>query len=241
MHDITRLVQIAMAVEPLPDKEGLTTRYKNIEETLKLEYFITGAINSGLAIDRLMERKEGEDCYDLLFKAYIDNHLNRGGLRVNEGMLQLFWPIILSIKKSPNLTDTTKILEGATKALMYTSTADSLYLQQAQNFGYSQWSGHFEKVKMISLELDSVYEYYANLFKEGSKVETRWGGEFIHKFPRVRYYLSLIDRDIPYSKAMEEVYRTLIKEDHFSPPGMMADFLAVATFLLMYAEDYKIR
>jgi len=241
MHNITRLVQIAMAIEPLPDKKGLTTRYKNIEETLKLEYFITGAINSGLAIDRLMERKEGEDCYDLLFKAYVDNHLNRGGLRVNEGMLQLFWPIILSIKNSPNSTDITKIINGATKALIYTSATDSLYLQQAQNFGYSQWSGHFEKVKMISLELDSVYEYYANLAKEGSKVERGWGREFIHKFPRVRYYLSLIDRDIPYSKAMEEVYETIIKEDHFSPPGMVADFLAVSIFLLMYAEDYKIR
>ena len=37
---IARLVQIAMAVEPIPTKEGLTTRHQDITHTLKLEYCI---------------------------------------------------------------------------------------------------------------------------------------------------------------------------------------------------------
>jgi triphosphoribosyl-dephospho-CoA synthetase len=68
---IARFVQISMAIEPVPIKEGLTTRYKDIVDTLKLEYFIVGAINSGLVIEELMNRKKGEVTYDLLFKSTV--------------------------------------------------------------------------------------------------------------------------------------------------------------------------
>ena len=35
LKDIPRLVQLAFALEPIPDKEGCTTRYKDVVDNLK--------------------------------------------------------------------------------------------------------------------------------------------------------------------------------------------------------------
>ena len=39
-ENVTRIAQIAMAIEPIPNKVGLTTRYEDKVDTLKLEYFV---------------------------------------------------------------------------------------------------------------------------------------------------------------------------------------------------------
>jgi len=110
--NITRLMQIAMAIEPIPNKKGLTTRYKDIGDNLKLEYFIIGSINSGFVIEELMNRKSGEVSYDLLFKSTVQNQLHRGGLRVNAGQLQFLWPILLVIREYPSIKDFNLILDN---------------------------------------------------------------------------------------------------------------------------------
>ena len=65
-ENVTRIAQIAMAIEPIPNKVGLTTRYEDKVDTLKLEYFVISAINSGNRIYELMCREKFTPSYDLL-------------------------------------------------------------------------------------------------------------------------------------------------------------------------------
>ena len=242
--NITRLMQIAMAIEPIPNKKGLTTRYKDIGDNLKLEYFIIGSINSGFVIEELMNRKSGEVSYDLLFKSTVQNQLHRGGLRVNAGQLQFFWPILLVIREYPSIKDFNLILDKTEEIMLNTCREDSIWLQATDNFSYSLWEHHLPRIKLIDLECDSVFEAYTIMYENsGSDNSTMFHcKEFLDGYPYIRKLYSNFDQEIPYSEGMSILYNWALNNiDGELPKGQIADALACVTFLAMYIEDYKIR
>ena len=239
--NITRLIQIAMAIEPIPNKKGLTTRYKDIVDNLKLEYFIIGSINSGFVIEELMNRKSGEVSYDLLFKSTVQNQLHRGGLRVNAGQLQFFWPILLVIRKYPFIEDFNLILDKTKEIMLNTCREDSIWLQATNNFSYSLWEHHLPRIKLIDLECDSVFEAYTVMYEISDANRTYFSKEFLDGYPCIRKLYSNFDQEIPYSEGMSILYDWALDNIDEFPKGGIADILACVTFLAMYIEDYKIR
>ena len=234
-------MQIAMAIEPIPNKKGLTTRYKDIVDNLKLEYFIIGSINSGFVIEELMNRKSGEVSYDLLFKSTVQNQLHRGGLRVNAGQLQLFWPILLVIRKYPFIEDFNLILDKTKEIMLNTCREDSIWLQATNNFSYSLWEHHLPRIKLIDLECDSVFEAYTVMYEISDANRTYFSKEFLDGYPCIRKLYSNFDQEIPYSEGMSILYDWALDNIDEFPKGGIADILACVTFLAMYIEDYKIR
>ncbi len=239
--NITRLMQIAMAIEPIPNKKGLTTRYKDIGDNLKLEYFIIGSINSGFVIEELMNRKSGEVSYDLLFKSTVQNQLHRGGLRVNAGQVQFFWPILLVIREYPSIKDFNLILDKTEEIMLNTCREDSIWLQATDNFSYSLWEHHLPRVKLIDLECDSVFEAYTVMYEISDANRTYFSKEFLDGYPCIRKLYSNFDQEIPYSEGMSILYDWALDNIDEFPKGGIADILACVTFLAMYIEDYKIR
>jgi len=239
--NITRLMQIAMAIEPIPNKKGLTTRYKDIGDNLKLEYFIIGSINSGFVIEELMNRKSGEVSYDLLFKSTVQNQLHRGGLRVNAGQVQFFWPILLVIREYPSIKDFNLILDKTEEIMLNTCREDSIWLQATNNFSYSLWEHHLPRVKLIDLECDSVFEAYTVMYEISDANRTYFSKEFLDGYPCIRKLYSNFDQEIPYSEGMSILYDWALDNIDEFPKGGIADILACVTFLAMYIEDYKIR
>ncbi len=239
--NITRLMQIAMAIEPIPNKKGLTTRYKDIVDNLKLEYFIIGSINSGFVIEELMNRKSGEVSYDLLFKSTVQNQLHRGGLRVNAGQVQFFWPILLVIREYPSIKDFNLILDKTEEIMLNTCREDSIWLQATDNFSYSLWEHHLPRIKLIDLECDSVFEAYTVMYEISDANRTYFSKEFLDGYPCIRKLYSNFDQEIPYSEGMSILYDWALDNIDEFPKGGIADILACVTFLAMYIEDYKIR
>ena len=234
-------MQIAMAIEPIPNKKGLTTRYKDIGDNLKLEYFIIGSINSGFVIEELMNRKSGEVSYDLLFKSTVQNQLHRGGLRVNAGQLQFLWPILLVIREYPSIKDFNLILDKTEEIMLNTCREDSIWLQATNNFSYSLWEHHLPRVKLIDLECDSVFEAYTVMYEISDANRTYFSKEFLDGYPCIRKLYSNFDQEIPYSEGMSILYDWALDNIDEFPKGGIADILACVTFLAMYIEDYKIR
>ncbi len=240
--NITRLMQIAMAIEPIPNKKGLTTRYKDIGDNLKLEYFIIGSINSGFVIEELMNRKSGEVSYDLLFKSTVQNQLHRGGLRVNAGQLQFLWPILLVIREYPSIKDFNLILDKTEEIMLNTCREDSIWLQATTNFSYSLWANHLDRVSLIDLECDSVFDAYTIMYESSDSDSNRfYCTEFLDGYPYIRKLYSNFDQEIPYSEGMSILYDWALDNIDEFPKGGIADILACVTFLAMYIEDYKIR
>jgi hypothetical protein len=237
-RNIARLVQIAMAIEPIPDKKGLTTRSIDIVDNLKLEYFIIGAINSGPVIEELMNREEAEDSYDLLLKCTIQNHLNRGGLRVNAGQLQFLWPILLVIRNFPSYKDVDLILDSTRRIMLDTSIEDGIWLQNTSNFSYSLWEGHSGRSVLIDLTLN-VYGVYEVWAKE-STTSSMHCKELIDKFPTLRWLYKKFSMEQPYSFSMKNLYNEAVLKYPNMPKGQIADLLACVIFLSMYCDDYQI-
>src|SRR3989344_5060947 len=95
--ETARLVMLAAALEPISDKAGCTTRFTDISRHLKLEYFITGAINLGSAFESLalkLERLALGGIYDYALQAQQESLRNRSGGRINQGIIELLIPIV---------------------------------------------------------------------------------------------------------------------------------------------------
>ena len=210
-------------------------------DNLKLEYFIIGSINSGFVIEELMNRKSGEVSYDLLFKSTVQNQLHRGGLRVNAGQLQFFWPILLVIREYPSIKDFNLILDKTEEIMLNTCREDSIWLQATNNFSYSLWEHHLPRIKLIDLECDSVFEAYTVMYEISDANRTYFSKEFLDGYPCIRKLYSNFDQEIPYSEGMSILYDWALDNIDEFPKGGIADILACVTFLAMYIEDYKIR
>lgn len=243
MKNITRLVQLAFALEALPNKPGCTTRLVNKEESLKLEYFIISAINFGSIVDSLNYRTMDfpTTSYDLLLQATIESMDHRGGRRVNAGMLQIVWPILLLLlTKGDKFSNIKSALSKCSSMLLDTNSQDAYYAQIAQNFSFSFWDGHNKHIRPIK-EFPNVFSYYEFLASQTIPGHHKlFCHELTHKFPILSYMNEVYNRSKTYDEAMIEVFNMTRQEFKGTSVGLVADLCACLTLLLFYYEDYKI-
>src|SRR3989344_5013486 len=99
-RDIRRYVQLACVLEPISEKEGCTTRSKDVNQYQRLEYFLVAGINIGDSFEDLASRLQTNEfpclTYELCYRAQADSKKNRRGGRANQGIIEFLFPIIIS-------------------------------------------------------------------------------------------------------------------------------------------------
>ena len=98
--DIMHYLILASVLEPIPEKNGCTTRKNDWQDKSKLEYFLISGVNIGRVFYELVERiknnnfKQPDLIYDLAYKAQKESLKNRKGGKINFGIIELMIPII---------------------------------------------------------------------------------------------------------------------------------------------------
>ena len=242
-RETRRFVTLACALEPLSDKPGCTTRETDISRHLRLEYFVAAAINVGDAFEQLVERilREGKQpsvIYDLAFKAQLDCAKNRGGGRINQGMLEMLIPIVASqIIFDPNYKlRPGEVLERAKGVMQATSREDAMELVKMKRLAYD-FSAYHDREVPEHPEAANVYDYYfLELQNSASPTSKAHNREFVMGFPTVKQmYDSIMESRLPrFNRKVENAYGEIRQGIHRGiGPGLTADCIACAIYLVL--------
>lgn len=258
--EVRRYIQIACALEPISYKKGCTNRYYDITPTLKIENFIVAGINIGDAFEDLAKRvyknkrsKLNKDIYDLCLKAQQDSLKNRGGHRVNQGIIEFLFPIVIS-QLTYNEFNPFRILKKTKDVLINTNKQDVINLQKMRRFAFSLWKGHHKHLSIIKEEFNNVYQFYYSQEKDNL-----FYVELVNQYPILTKMLNLYyDKFIQNGKqikaeedqksllcnhrrcnlndlsdAMSYVYDKVKKQNPEIANGTIADLIVCLIYLLL--------
>lgn len=239
-RDVRRYVQLACVLEPLSEKEGCTTRSRDLCEFQKLEYFLTAGVNIGDAFEDLVERidSHGFPCqtYDLCYRAQADSKKNRRGGRVNQGIIEFLFPLIIS-QISNQSTDADEIISGVPEVLEKTTREDTVWLARMQNLAF-EMSGYYHRTFPIQEEAN-IIAYYEKRMADSVKPSDKYHNhEMIANYPTLRSMLGKLSGcgHISLSRSMQFVYDEVRKQESNMPHGMIADLTACLIYLRLSCE-----
>ncbi len=239
-REIRRFVQLASVLEPISEKEGCTTRRSNLNEFQKLEYFLSAGVNIGDAFEDLTTRiySVGFPCgtYDLCYRAQADSKKNRRGGRVNQGIIEFLFPIVIS-QVSNQDKDEISILDNVPKILENTTPEDTIWLQRMQNLAF-EMSGYYHRTFPIRKN-ENVLKYYQNRLKNSVKPSDKYHNiEITTNYPTLRAMFSDLSRcnNMPLSESMELVYNEVRLNKPDMPTGIIADLTACLIYLKLSCE-----
>ena len=249
-RETARHVMLASVVEPISDKSGCVTRSIDLSEFQKLEYFIIGGINIGDAFEALAEevyenKKQPNLIYHHIFRAQKESKRNRRGGRVNQGIIELLTPIVVSqYVNDPARTLSLKdLLDGAVTVLKKTTKDDISFLVKMKRFAFDL-SGYYDRVVSRYSDANNVYEYYSKELATSKKqTSIAHNGEFVNGFPTIQtIYDSLTSSPLPqFNNKVEEAYqKARLKHHREVASGFLADCIAVAIYLML-SQNPKIK
>jgi hypothetical protein len=221
---IRRNVQLALALEPMSEKPGCTTRSIDCSRHLKLEYFIAGAVNVGDAFEDLALRLQKSNLqknglqksdlqknkaqlllYDLALKAQLDSKRNRAGGRINEGMIEMLVPIVAAQMvygrdENDRNDDRNKkkafseILSSVPSVLKNTSPEDVANLVALKRLSYDLCAYHNREVKDHGAQ--TVLEFYEKELAASERPVSRLHNlEILSGFPTSQRMFQMIAED----------------------------------------------
>jgi len=236
-REVRRYVQLAGVLEPISEKEGCTTRTKDLNQFQKLEYFLTGAINIGDAFEdlayRILHKGFPITTYDLAFKAQTDSKKNRRGGRVNQGVIEFLFPLIISQLVNKEKTPE-EIITRVPLILEQTTSQDTVWLQKMQNFAF-EMSGYYERNFPINKER-TILEYYKKRLNNSIKPSDIFHNEeIVNTYPTLRYMLKTFneqDSEYPLSESMKTTYDKAKEKYPEIPKGILADLNACLIYLI---------
>lgn len=239
-RDVRRFVQLATVLEPIAEKEGCTTRTKDICEFQKLEYFLTAGVNIGDAFEDLTHRIYGIgfpcQTYDLCYRAQADSKKNRKGGRVNQGIIEFLFPLVLS-QISNQLTNTYQIIESVPEILEKTTAEDTIWLQKMQNLAF-EMSGYGHRTFSIQ-EDANILSYYRKRMQSSIKASDKYhNNEIVANYPTLRLMTETLSRceSLSLSKSMQFVYDVVRQKEKNMPLGIIADLTACLIYLRLICE-----
>ena len=262
--ETARHVMLACALEPLSEKSGCTTRSTNVSRHLKLEYFITGAINIGrsfedLALycqrDLVLDRQRPEPergvlginrpIYQYAYFAQMDSMRNRSGGRINQGIIELLIPIVASqymYDKKYKLT-TVELLGYTKELLKCTSKTDVRNLVLMKRLAYKM-SCYLDRRVARRPDAKTIYDYYElELDSSTNSTSKAHNREFISGFSTVKAMHDSImnSGEKTFIRKIEEAYQVgIIGHDLDVGRGFLADCIAVAIYLVL-SQNPKIQ
>jgi hypothetical protein len=239
--EVARQVMLATTLEPLSDKPGCTTRYTNLNEDQRLEYYVAGGVNIGNAFEKLTQRlighdKQAEVIYDLALKAQKECKMNRKGWRVNQGIIEMLMPIVTSqvlYDKGYHAT-IDDILNWATTVMKDTSAKDVVELIKMKRHAYDL-SGYTDREVPKYENTKNVYEYYLADYQSSSKpTSMAYNGEFVNGFPLIKlmYQTMVNSTKESFTEKVEEAYTLATEKAGPEVAGWaLADCTATAIYL----------
>ena len=237
-REVRRYVQLASVLEPIAEKNGCTTRSKDLCEFQKLEYFLTAGVNIGDAFEDLASRLPGFPCltYDLCYRAQADSKKNRRGGRTNQGIIEFLFPLVIS-QISNNLTDPNQIIEQVPYVLENTSSRDVFWLQRMQNLAF-EMSGYYHRTFSIGEDANILSYYQRRLDNSLSYSDQFHNREIVVNYPTLKYMLKVLPNYevAPLSKSMQDVYNKVRKEQPEMPMGIIADLTACLIYLKLVGD-----
>lgn len=238
--DVRRAVQLASVLEPLSEKSGCTGRLNDATPAQKLEFFICAGINIGDAFEELAERLLARDrfpvVYDLAYRAQADSKKNRRGGRINQGIIEFLFPLILSqcgIYRGVPVAPM-EVIESVHTALQSTEEQDALWLQRMQNLAF-EMSGYYHR--LVSPEpATNVLSYYERQLTASQKPSDFYHNfEIVESFPTLRRMLAIFPQEAPasLSEDVERVFRETREREPQMPVGILADLVACMLYLVL--------
>lgn len=245
--DVGRYIQTASVLEPISEKEGCTGRKKNIDDCIKLEYFLVAGINIGHSFEMLADRIINNNftlLYDLAYDAQLKSFNNRGGGRINQGIIELIFPLVISQLSYNNITVCEQIENTKNILIKKTNKEDVIWLQRMQNLAFAS-CGYKNRLFLIE-EQENIYKYYTerfNLFnKKSSPSDYFHNREIVEKYPTLKSmftnYASIRKGTI--LEKMEIVfYKEKMKNDKI-PSGILADLICCLLYLIISNKIEKV-
>jgi len=252
--EVARKVMIACALEPLSNKYGCTTRYIDSHPCIKLEYFISAAINIGDSFRELAERMQKYDymqdflIYDLAYKAQCDAKKNHAGGRINQGIIELLIPIVaaqMSFRYYNEDADCEHTLIVANSLIRKsTSREDVDFLVKMKRFAFDLCGYNDREIKTHP-SANSIYQYYYKDMFSSPKDSTAYlhNYEFVNRFPTVKkiYNIILNDSSPSLMQRTENAYKEIRLNEHQNVgEGLTADYVACALYLLLSSNQKDI-
>lgn len=242
---VLRNIGLAFALEPIPDKRGCTTRYRDLKPTITLEMFTSAAINSSIAYLHLsrycLEHQTIEGSYQFLLEAMRLSKWARGGGKVNQGMLEFTVPIIATqmlidpqAKKDPY-----ELLEQTTQRLNETTRKDVRFLIEAKRLGNILSNVETKYPVNEHPRAKDVLEYYENELRVAKKGEQGTSivhnAQFVNGFKDVAIMLEAFtnSRNPRFSERVNDAYETMLGKQEINPlgKGLAADLVATMLYL----------
>ncbi len=234
-RDVRRYVQLASVLEPISEKDGCTTRTKDLCQYQKLEYFLTAGVNIGDAFEDLATRiyTTGFPCqiYDICYRAQADSKKNRCGGRVNQGIIEFLFPIVISQILNPG-SDEREIIHRVTSILEGTSPQDVIWLQKMQNLAFKM-SGYYHRTFPI-VENANILSYYKKRLEDSVKPSDKYHNEEItDNYPTLLFMLEECSKskNPSLSTSMRLVYDGVKQNKPEMPTGIIADLIACLIYL----------
>jgi hypothetical protein len=234
-----RAIQLASVLEPIPNKRGATTRFRDVSIRRKLEYFLIGGVNIGPSFVRLanfvQQRKTPAGLYRFVYEAQLLGKEGRGGGKVNQGILEVVAPFAAALAIDPSIQDHDRLFQAAERALKETSKKDVRYLIATKIAG-NMMSG--KKFYVGNPRVMNVFDYYKSeeMAEEtrGNETGVLHNMEYTTGFPHVRKALDVFSSSTAetFAKKTIEAYKAIRQKDMGSPtPGLACDYIAAAIFL----------
>jgi hypothetical protein len=242
-RDIRRFIQLACALEPLSEKEGLTTRSSDLNCHQKLEFFLTAGINIGDAFEDLAQRilswgKQPDVIYDLGYEAQLDSKKNRRGGRINHGIIEMLIPIVTAqlLSDPCYVLSPHEVLKNTVNILMNTSRTDVEYLVKLKKTAYGL-SGMFERPVPEYPDARTVFDYYELDRQATERYSSQvWNSEFTNGFPITERLTKAIinSHKSVFSAKVEKAYQLIRDSDHKDVvPAITADCAVCGIYLYL--------
>lgn len=231
------LAQIAFTIEPLLDKEGCTTRYKDLEGKPLCDFLIT-AINSGSSIEKFARYsiKGGVNTFPFLIEAMTLSNHYKSKKHINFGLLVFMFMAIKARQNSASLTET---IDDMHKQLKLSSNLDVRDYMEGWEYNLQTTTQLYKKE---TTNQSTSYFYEASnlydLFSRGTKVFSNpklTGYQFCHEhinnYPLLRLFVSEISDEVGIIHSLEKTYSKIHNTRPELSPGLLSDLVATAVFL----------
>lgn len=241
--EVRTLCELALIIEPILDKEGCTTRYRDLDEK-PLADFLTAGINAGPVLEDYA-RSVIEDGNEQIFSHFpaaiqVSNNFKRKKY-INTGLLHFLFLTIRVRLESETLEEA---LDNYIPITKRSSKADILSMLEGFELGWSTSSKkrtwQQEKQFRNALTADSYYERQRiinsqNQDKTSSQYQTT--KEALDGFPTIRRYVTEVDDKKGIIESFEHSYRCMHEENPDTKVGILADLSASALFLYLSYQD----
>ena len=243
-HEIGRLVELAFVLEPLLEKEGCSTRYKDLPGKPIYNFIIAGVNTSSVFEDFAREviSDNKTSVFSHFQQALKASNCYKAHKYINVGLLEFMF---ISVKARILSETIEECLENLRLVIEESTTTSILELHGAYHTALSTSAKDNKKhlwqnTHSQFLGEESLYNFFKQLiaeFPDASTSHYQVAHEYLNGFPIIRDFVLEIDDELGIMKSLEATYVRLHSEQPEIKVGILADFCAAAMFIYLSFQD----